>query len=47
MFYRSRLVIPNMLRNEVLRDLHVAHQGVGKRLQKAEISVFGQASKGE
>ena len=39
-FYGSRLVIPNMLRHEVLRDLHLAHQGVSKTLQKAQTSVF-------
>lgn len=40
LFYGSRLVIPNSLREEVLRDLHLAHQGVSKTLQRAQNSVF-------
>lgn len=39
-FYGARLVIPNILRDEVLGDLHTAHQGVSKTLQRAQSSVF-------
>lgn len=39
-FYGSRFVIPNMLRDEVLRDLHLTYQGVSKTVQRAQNSVF-------
>ena len=40
LFYGERLVIPTQLRNDVLSQLHMAHQGVTKTLQKAMQSVF-------
>ena len=39
-FYGSRLVIPIALRSEVVDELHKAHQGVTKTLQRAAASVF-------
>ena len=40
LFYGERLVIPTALRDDVLKQLHEAHQGVTKTLQKAMQSVF-------
>lgn len=40
LFYVDRLVVPVSLRREVLDQLHVAHQGVTKTLQRAQQAVF-------
>ena len=39
-FYGNRLVIPVMLRDEVVKSLHTAHQGVTKTLQRASVSII-------
>lgn len=39
-FYGNRLVIPTALRAEVVSDLHSAHQGVSKTLERATQAVF-------
>jgi len=38
--YKDRIVIPPLLRNEVLDALHAAHQGVTSMIARAESSVF-------
>ena len=38
--YKARVLIPVMLRKEVLRNLHSAHQGVSSMMARAESSVF-------
>ena len=38
--YKKRIVIPPILRNEVLLALHAAHQGVTSMTSHAEASVF-------
>lgn len=38
--YKDRIVIPPVLRNDVLSALHASHQGVSAMISKAEASVF-------
>ena len=38
--YKRRLVIPDVLRGEILETLHAAHQGVSGMINRAEQSVF-------
>ena len=38
--YKRRLVIPDVLRSEILETLHAAHQGVSGMINRAEQSVF-------
>lgn len=38
--YKDRVIIPPLLRNEVLSALHAAHQGVSMMTARAESSVF-------
>ena len=38
--YKDHIVIPRLLRDEVLNILHAAHQGVTSMIARAEFSVF-------